>query len=91
MRGEEGGTPFPFEFLIQSSAKGGVSLLYTLKIRLYPSKEQTEQLLRTMERFNAACNAISKIAFENKTFGKTMLQRLCYYQIRNKFKLSSVI
>ena len=42
-----------------------------------------------MERFNAACNAISKIAFENKTFGKTMLQRLCYYQIRNKFKLSS--
>ena len=42
-----------------------------------------------MERFNAACNAISKIAFENKTFGKTMLQRLCYYQIRKKFKLSS--
>ena len=64
-------------------------MLYTLKIRLSPSKEQTEQLLRTMARFNAACNAISQIAFKNKTFGKTMLQRLCYYQIRNEFKLSS--
>ena len=42
-----------------------------------------------MARFNAACNAISQIAFKNKTFGKTMLQRLCYYQIRNEFKLSS--
>ena len=64
-------------------------MLYTLKIRLYPSKEQTEQLLRTMARFNAACNAISQIAFKNKIFAKTMLQRLCYYQIRNEFKLPS--
>ena len=64
-------------------------MLYTLKIRLYPSDEQANQLLKTMERFNAACNVISKIAFENKTFGKTMVQRLCYYQIRKKFKLSS--
>ncbi|MBR6711959.1 MAG: transposase [Selenomonadaceae bacterium] len=64
-------------------------MLYTLKIRLYPSPEQAAQLLRTMERFNDACNLISQIAFDNKTFGKTILQRLCYYQIRNKFKLSS--
>ena len=64
-------------------------MLYTLKIRLYPSFEQTKQLLRTMERFNAACNVISKIAFENKTFGKIALQRLCYYQIRDEFKLSA--
>jgi len=64
-------------------------LLYTLKIRLYPSFEQTEQLLRTMVRFNAACNVISKIAFENKIFGKIALQRLCYYQIRGEFKLSA--
>ena len=64
-------------------------MLYTLKIRLYPSNEQANQLLRTMERFNAACNLISKIAFENKIFGKTILQRFCYYQIRDEFKLSS--
>lgn len=64
-------------------------MLYTLKIRLYPSPEQSDQLLRTMARFNDACNVIGKIAFENKTFSKTMLQRLCYYQIRNQFKLSS--
>ena len=64
-------------------------MLYTLKIRLYPSSEQAEQLLRTMERFNVACNAVSQIAFEKKIFRKTMLQRLCYYEIRDKFKLSS--
>ena len=62
-------------------------MLYTLKIRLYPSKEQVDQLLRTMERFNSACNAISQIAFESKTFGKRILQRFCYYQIRDEFKL----
>ena len=64
-------------------------MLYTLKIRLYPSPEQIDQLLKTMARFNAACNVISEIAFKNKIFGKTMLQRRCYYQIRDEFKLSS--
>ena len=59
--------------------------LYTLKIRLYPSSEQNDQLLKTMARFNAACNIISKFAFENKIFSKTKLQRFCYYQIRNDF------
>ena len=64
-------------------------MLYTVKIRLYPLPEQSEQLLKTMERFNAACNVISKIAFDNKTFGKIKLQQLCYYDIRDKFKLSA--
>lgn len=64
-------------------------MLYTLKIRLYPSSEQSEQLLKTMEQFNAACNVISKIAFDNKTLGKIKLQQLCYYNIREEFKLSA--
>ncbi|MBR1397364.1 MAG: transposase [Selenomonadaceae bacterium] len=64
-------------------------MLYTLKIRLYPSSEQSEQLLHTMKQFNAACNAISKVAFDNKTFGKIKLQKLCYYRIREEFKLSA--
>ena len=42
-----------------------------------------------MERFNSACNVISKIAFDNKTFGKINLQQLCYYDIREQFKLSA--
>ena len=63
-------------------------MLYTLKIRLYPSSEQTDQLLKTMARFNSACNVISEIAFVNKIFSKTMLQRRYYYQIRDEFKLS---
>lgn len=66
-----------------------IIFLYTLKIRLYHSEEQSNQLLRTMERFYAACNLTSRIAFENKIFRKTILQRRCYYEIRNEFKLSS--
>ena len=64
-------------------------MLYTLKIRFYPSPEQNEQLLKTMERFNSACNVISHIAFESKTFSKVKLQHICYYQIRDDFKLST--
>lgn len=66
-----------------------IILFYTLKTRLYPSEEQAHQLLKTMESFNAACNIISQIAFENKTFGKIALQRLCYYQIRDELKMSA--
>ena len=36
-----------------------------------------------MERFNAACNAISKLAFESKTFNKIRLHQLCYYDIES--------
>lgn len=64
-------------------------MIYTVKIRLCPSSKQVDQLLKTMERFNEACNIISQIAFENKTFGKVALHRLCYYQIRDEFKLSA--
>jgi IS605 OrfB family transposase len=42
-----------------------------------------------MERFNSACNYISKIAFKTKTFGKIKLQKLVYYDVREKYGLSS--
>ena len=64
-------------------------MLYTVKIRLYPSPEQSEQLLKTMERFNAACNVISKFAFEYKIFSKIKIHQEIYYQIREQFELSA--
>lgn len=64
-------------------------MLCTLKIKLVPSLEQFNQLLETIKRFNLACNYISQIAFDSKTLGKIGIQKLCYYEIREKFGLSS--
>ena len=64
-------------------------MLYTLKIRLYPSPVQSNQILRTMEQFNAACNFISHFAFNNQIFSKIKLQREIYYYTREKFNLSA--
>lgn len=64
-------------------------MLCTLKIKLVPTIEQFNKLIETMKRFNLACNYISQIAFDSKTLGKIGIQKLCYYEIREKFGLSS--
>ncbi len=64
-------------------------MLCTLKIKLAPTSEQHTRLLATMHRFNAACNHISEIAFREKTFNKVSIQKLCYYEVREKHSLSS--
>lgn len=58
-------------------------------VKLMPTTEQHDALLQTMERFNAACNAIAEIAFEHKTANKIRLQQLVYDDIRKNFGLSS--
>jgi IS605 OrfB family transposase len=40
-----------------------------------------------MESFNAACDDISKDAYESKTFNKYRLQHAFYYRIREQYKL----
>ncbi|MBT9147523.1 MAG: hypothetical protein DDT32_01280 [Syntrophomonadaceae bacterium] len=42
-----------------------------------------------MKQFNLACNYISKVAFDAKLLGKIAIQELCYYEVREKFNLSS--
>lgn len=61
----------------------------TLKIKLAPSPEQHELLVATMERFNAACDFIAKVAFENRLASKFKLQKLIYSEVRERFGLSS--
>jgi predicted transposase len=60
-----------------------------MRIKLITDAEQHRKLLETMKRFNEACNEISRVAFENKTFSKVKIQKLCYYDIREKFGLSA--
>lgn len=61
----------------------------TLLIKLQPTPEQHGALLTTMERFNAACDAIAEVAFRERTTNKIRLQHLLYHQIREQFGLSA--
>lgn len=42
-----------------------------------------------MEAFNAACNFVSDIAWESRTFRHFDLRRLCYYAVRSRFGLTA--
>ena len=64
-------------------------MLLTLQLKLVPSDEQKVVLLKTMEQYNASCNYISEVAFESRTFGKVGLQKLVYYDVKDRFGLSA--
>jgi putative transposase len=62
-------------------------MLLTLKVKLQPTIEQRLKLLRTMEAFNQACDDISKVAYESKTFNQYRLHHRLYYHIREQYQL----
>lgn len=64
-------------------------MLITIKSKLVITHKQHEQLLKTMDTFNKACNYISDFAYKNRVFSKFKLQKHLYYEIRDKFCLSS--
>lgn len=49
----------------------------------------SKRLLDTMETFNQACNEIAETCFNEQTASKYMIQKLVYYSIRKKYKLSA--
>ncbi len=61
----------------------------TLMIKLAPGLEQYQALLQTMERFNEACNYISRLAFENHTASRVKLHHLAYRYLREHYGLSA--
>lgn len=61
----------------------------TAKIKLNPTQEQCRILHETLQRTNAACNYISSLAWQEKTFNKLSLQKMCYYDVRDRFELSA--
>ena len=64
-------------------------MLLTVKTKLITNQEQHDKLLKTMEKFNEACNFISVFAFKKKIFGKVGIQKELYYEIRDKYGLSA--
>jgi predicted transposase len=63
----------------------------TAKIKLTPDEWQYQSLLKTLEVANAACNAISEVAWDKKVFKKYSLQQLCYYAMRQQFELTAQV
>jgi IS605 OrfB family transposase len=61
----------------------------TAQLKLRPTPEQKGALKRTLEAANAACNYISQVAWANRTFGKFVLQKLCYQDVRETFGLAA--
>jgi putative transposase len=64
-------------------------MLLTVKAKLITNQEQQTSLLKTIERFNEACNFISVFAYKKHMFSKIALQKEIYYEIREKYHLSS--
>ena len=50
----------------------------TLQIKLLPDAIQAQSLLDTIKKANSACNAISEIAWKEKTFNQFRLHKLVY-------------
>lgn len=61
----------------------------TLKLKLHTNDDQKQKLLATMEAFNAACNYVSDVAWEEDTKGQIALHKLCYYDVREQFALTA--
>jgi IS605 OrfB family transposase len=61
----------------------------TLKLKMAPDDAQRASLLRTMVRFNEACDDIGIVAFQYDLVNKLKLQRIVYYDVRERFGLSA--
>jgi putative transposase len=59
------------------------------QLKLQPTPAQATALRSTLERANAACNSISGVAWETRTFGTFALQQRCYESVRVQFGLAA--
>jgi len=60
-----------------------------VKCKILPNEKQHQELLNVMKTFNLACDWISQKAFESKTFNKVNLHKIVYYEVKQRFNLSS--
>jgi predicted transposase len=71
------------------SGSESLNMKITLQVKLLPSSTQHTALVETMHAFNAACTYIAGIAYEQRLASKFKLQRLVYYEVRQRFGLSA--
>lgn len=61
----------------------------TAVVKLLPSAETFDALLKTLEAANAACNFVSQQAWEARRFGRVPVHNLTYYDVRERYELSA--
>lgn len=63
----------------------------TLKIKLLPSEEQADLLLKTIKEANAVCDTISEIAWEKKIFNQFKIHNEVYHSLKGSTNLSAQV
>jgi IS605 OrfB family transposase len=61
----------------------------TIQLKLLPTPEQADLLGRTILTANAACDYISQVAWDARTFGQFPIHRLTYGAVRETFGLAA--
>jgi putative transposase len=61
------------------------------QVKLQTTTEQLTALHETMQAANRACNYISSVAWERKTFKQFALHKLVYREVRKQFGLSAQV
>jgi predicted transposase len=61
----------------------------TIQLKLQPTIEQANALKRTLETANAACDAISQVAWNARVFKQFGIHKLTYYEVKESFGLSA--
>src|SRR4051812_3488943 len=61
------------------------------QVKLIPTPTQHAALLATLAEANAACDAISAVAWQAREFRRLPLQKLVYRNIKDSFRLGAQI
>ena len=61
----------------------------SVQLKVQPTPEQADALKRTLIRANEACDYISRVAWENKTFRQFAIHKLVYSDVRETFGLTA--
>jgi len=61
----------------------------TLQIKLLQTEDQAKSLLATLKESNGACNKISDVAWEKRTFNQFKLHHLVYHTLKKSSRLSA--
>src|SRR5438045_9445230 len=61
----------------------------TIQLKLLPTPAQADALRRTLVAANAACDYISQVAWDSRTFGQFPIHRLTYGAVRETFRIAA--
>jgi IS605 OrfB family transposase len=58
-------------------------------VKMLPTRDQAARLMATLKRCNEACDWLSALAWDSKTFGQFALHKLAYAETRTRFELTA--